>query len=66
MQVQFSDGSEKNVDFNLFTLLGRKTMTNLDSVLKSRDITWPTKDHIVKGMAFLVVMYRYESWTIKR
>ena len=66
MQLQFSDGSEKNVDFNLFTLLGRKTMPNLDSVLKSRDITWPTKDHIVKAMAFPIVMYRYESWTIKK
>ena len=41
-------------------------MTNLDSVLKSRDITLPTKDHIVKAMAFPVVMYRYESWTVKK
>ena len=40
-------------------------MTNLDSVLKSRDITWPTKVHIVKAMVFPVVMYRCESWTIK-
>ena len=46
-------------------LLGRKTMTNLDSVLKSRDITLPTKVHIVKAMVFPVVMYGYESWTIK-
>ena len=46
-------------------LLGRKAMTNLDSILKSRDITLPTKLHIVKAMAFLVVTYRYESWTIK-
>ena len=47
-------------------LFGRKGMTNLDSVLKSRDITLPTKVHIVKAMAFPVVMYRCESWTIKK
>ena len=47
-------------------LLGRKAMTNLDSLLKSRDITLPTKVHIVKGMVFPVVMYGYESWTIKK
>ena len=45
-------------------LLGRKTMTNLDSILKSRDITLPTKVHLVKGMVFPVVMYGFESWTI--
>ena len=47
-------------------LLGRKAMTNLDSVLKNRDITLPTKIHIVKAMVFPVVMYRCESWTIKK
>ena len=47
-------------------LLGRKAMTNLDSVLKSRDITLPTKVHIVKAMVFPVVMYGCESWTIKK
>ena len=47
-------------------LLGTKAMTNLDSVLKSRDITLPTKIHIVKAMVFPVVMYEYESWTIRR
>ena len=47
-------------------LLGRKAMTNLDRVLKSRDITLPTKIHIVKAMAFPVVMYRSGSWTIKK
>ena len=47
-------------------LLGRKAMTNLDCVLKSRDITLPTKVCIVKAIAFPVVMYRYESWTIKK
>ena len=45
-------------------LLGRKAMTNLDSVLKSRDITLPTKVHIVKVMVFPAVTYGYESWTI--
>ena len=47
-------------------LLGRKAMTNLDSILKSRDITWSTKVHLVKAMVFPVVMYGYESWTIKK
>ena len=47
-------------------LLGRKVLTNLDSVLKSRDITLPTKVHLVKAMVFPVVMYRCESWTIKK
>ena len=47
-------------------LLGRKVMTNLDSILKSRDITFPTKVHLVKAMVFLVVMYGCESWTIKK
>ena len=47
-------------------LLGRKVMTDLDSILKSRDITLPTKVCLVKAMAFPVVMYRCESWTIKK
>ena len=47
-------------------LLGRKVMTNLDSILKSRDITLPTKVHLVKAMFFPVVMYGCESWTIKK
>ena len=47
-------------------LLGRKAMTNLDSILKSRDITLPAKVHLVKAMVFLVVMYGCESWTIKK
>ena len=47
-------------------LLGRKAMTNLDSILKSRDITLPMKVHIVKAMVFPVVMYGCESWTIKK
>ena len=47
-------------------LLGRKAMTNLDSILKSRDITLPTKICLVKAVVFLVVVYGYESWTIKK
>ena len=47
-------------------LLGRKAMTNLDGVLKSKDITLPKKVHIVKAMVFPIVMYRCESWTIKK
>ena len=47
-------------------LLGRTVMTNLDSILKSRDITLPTKAHLVKAMVFPVVMHGYESWTIKK
>ena len=47
-------------------LLGRKVMTNPDSILTSRDITLPTKVHLVKAMVFSVVMHGYESWTIKR
>ena len=47
-------------------LLGRKAMTNLDSILKSRDITLPTKVHLVKTIVFPIVMYGCESWTIKK
>ena len=46
--------------------LGRKVMTNLDSILKSRDMTLPTKVHLIKAMVFRVVMYRCESWTVKK
>ena len=49
-----------------FLLLGRKVMTNLDSILKSRDITLPTKVHLVKAMVFPVVIYGCESWTVKK
>ena len=48
------------------SFLGRKVMTNLDSIFKSRDITLPTKVHLVKAMVFPVVMYGYENWTVKR
>jgi len=47
-------------------LLRRKVMTNLDSIFKSRDITLPTKVHLVKAMVFPLVMYGYESWTVKK
>ena len=47
-------------------LLGRKVMTNLDSIFKSRDITLPTKVHLVKAMVFLVVLYGCESWTVRK
>ena len=47
-------------------LLGRKAMTNLDSMFKSRDITLPTKVRLVKAMVFPVVMYGYESWTVRK
>ena len=47
-------------------LLGRKVMTNLDSILKSRDITLPTNGHLVKALVFPVVMYGCESWTVKK
>ena len=65
-------GSKMTVDgdcsheIKIRLLLGRKVMTNLDSILKSRDITLPTKVHVVKAMVFPVVMYGCESWTMKK
>ena len=53
-------------DIKIHLLFGRKVMTNLDSILKSRDITLSTKVHLVKAMVFPVVMYGCESWTIKK
>ena len=55
-----------NHEIKRHLLLGRKVMTNLDSILKSRDITLPTKVHLVKAMVFPVVMYGCESWTVKK
>ena len=52
--------------YHVCLLIGRKVMTNLDSILKSRDITLPTKVHLVKAMVFPVVMYGCESWTVKK
>ena len=59
-------GGDCSHEIKRHLLLGRKVMTNLDSVLKSRDITLPTKVHLVKAMVFPVVMYGCESWTIKK
>ena len=59
-------GSDCSCEIKRCLLLGRKAMTNLDSQLKSRDITLPTKVHIVKGMGFPVLIYGCESWTIKK
>ena len=53
-------------DIKRFLLLGKKSMTSLDSIVKSRDITLPTKVHIIKAMVFPVVMYRCERWIIKK
>ena len=58
--------SDCSYEFKRHLLLGRKIMTNLDSVLKSRDITLPTKVHIVKTIVFPVVMHGYESWNTKK
>ena len=57
---------DRNHDIKRHLPFGRKAMTNLNSVLKSRDITLPTKVHLVKAMVFPVVIYKYESWTIKK
>ena len=58
--------SDSSHEIKRCLLLGRKAMTNLDNVLKSRDITLPTKVHIVKAMVLPVVMYRCESWPVKK
>ena len=60
-----ADGDYRH-DIKTHLLLGRKTMTNLDSILKSRDVTLPTKVRLVKAMVFPVVMCGCESWTIKK
>ena len=71
-QTLFLGGSKITVDSDCSheikrrLLLGRKVMTNLDSILKSRDITLPIKAHLVKAMVFPVVMYGCESWTVKK
>ena len=71
-QTLFVSGSKISADgdcsheIKRHLLLGRKVMTNLDSILKSRDITLPTKFHLVKDMVFPVVMYGCESWTIEK
>ena len=66
MGKQIPADGESNHEIKRCLLLGRKAMTNLDSILKSRDITLPTKVHTVKAMVFPVIMYGCESWTIKK
>ena len=59
-------GGDCSHEIKRHLLLGRKVMTNLDSILKSRDITWPTKVRLVKAVVFPVVIYGCESWTVKK
>ena len=66
MDDQLEDLAERSHEVKKCLLLGRKVMTNLDSILKSRDITLPTKVHLVKAMVFPLVMYGCKSWTIKK
>ena len=72
VRLYFGGGSKITADgdcnheIKICLLLGRKVMTNLDSIFKSRDITLPTKVHLVKAMVFPVVMYGCESWTVKK
>ena len=63
---RITTGGDCSHEIKRYLLLGRKVMTNLDSILKSRDITLPTKVHLVKAMIFPVFMYGCESWTIKK
>ena len=63
---KITEDGDCNLEIKRCLLLGRKAMTNLDSLLKSRDITLPTKVHLVKAMVFPVVIYGCESWTIKK
>ena len=62
----FTADGDFSHEIKRFLLLGRKVMTNLDSIFKSRDITWRTNVHLVKAMVFPVVMYGCESWTVKK
>ena len=66
MGSKITEDGDCSHEIKRHVLLGRKTMTNPDSILKSRDITLPTKVHLVKAMVFPVVMYGCESWTIKK
>ena len=63
---QITEHGDFSYEIKRHLLLGRKAMTNLDSILKSRDISLPTSVHLVKAMVFPVVMYGCESWTIKK
>ena len=64
--INMNQAKTSNDAFYSFLLLGRKVMTNLDSIFKSRDITLPTKVHLIKAKVFPVVMYGCESWTVKK
>ena len=64
--LQNHANGDRSHEIKRFLLLGRKAMINLDSILKSRDITLPTKVHIVRAMVFPGIMYGCESWTIKK
>ena len=66
MGSKITAGGDCRYEIKRCLLLGRKIMTNTDNILKSRDITLPTKVHLVKAMVFLVVMYGYDGWTIKK
>ena len=66
LSSKISAGGDYSHEIKGHLLLGKKAMTNLDSIFKSRDITFPTKVHLVKAMVFPVVMYGCESWTIKK
>ena len=64
--LQITADGDSSHDIKRLLLFGRKPITNLDSILKSRDITLPAKVHLVKAMVFPVVKYEYENWTIKK
>ena len=66
MGSKITTNGDRSHEIKRHLLLGRKAVTNLDSILKSRDITLPTKVHLVKAMVFPVVMYGCESWTLKK
>ena len=66
MGSKITTGGDCSHEIKRLLLLERKVMTNLDSIFKSRDITLPTKVHLVKAMVFPVVMYGCESWTVKK
>ena len=63
---KITEGGDCSHEIKRHLLLGRKVMTNLDSIFKSRDITLPTKVRLIKAMVFPVVMYGCESWTVKK
>ena len=63
---KFTADGDCSQEIKICLLFGRKAMTNLDNILKSRDITLPAKVHVVKAMVLPVIMYRCESWTVKK